>query len=807
LESQGTSRLQLGREKFLERVWQWKEEFGGKIIEQLKRMGASCDWSRERFTMDPGLSRAVREVFVSLYEEGLIYRGDYVINWCPHCHTAISDIEVEHQERDDLLYYIVYKGANGGPDFTVATTRPETMFGDTAVAINPNDPRYPQKGELFVHLPLTNRIIPIVRDNYVEMDFGTGALKVTPAHDQNDFHIGRRHNLEMISAIDKNGILTEAALAYKGLDRDIARQKVVEDLEKMGFLVKTEPLKHSVGVCYRCRTIIEPLLSLQWFLKCDSLAKAAKESVKSGKIALIPESWERTFFDWMDNIRDWCISRQLWWGHQIPAWYCQNCNEIIVSREDPTICPKCGAKLERDQDVLDTWFSSALWPFSTLGWPDDTKDLRRYYPTTVLVTGFDIIFFWVARMMMMGLKMMREVPFHTVMLHPLVRDAKGQKMSKSKKNVIDPLTFIDEYGADAFRFSLASQAGTNRDLKISKERVAGASRFVNKIWNAARFTLSHLTDFEPQISSKESTGESTIEGTKESTKDSTAVLSLPDRWIKSRINLTTKAVIEAIEEFHLDKAADAVYHFLWDEFCDWYLELIKPVLNGDDQKQKNLTKGVLYEVFSQSLKLLHPVMPFVSEELWGKLPGARDLLVVSEFPIYLESSNDPDAEREIGYLMDVTKAVRLARADFRIAPTARLAPLVSTHDDSIKSLLNKYSPLLLKLMGAETLLIAKDDADKPLDATESIFAWGRVWTPLSGQIDLRGEEMKLKKDLDKLSSDINKSKAKLSNPGYVEKAPLDVVEETRERLEEMELRLSATTKSLTLIGKLLKDLS
>ncbi|MDR2405239.1 MAG: valine--tRNA ligase [Deltaproteobacteria bacterium] len=787
LESEGQSRLALGREKFLERVWKWKEEFGGKIIGQLKRMGASCDWSRERFTMDPGLTKAVREAFVRLYEEGLIYRDDYVINWCPHCHTAISDIEVEHEERDDLLYYIKYVGVNGAPDFTVATTRPETLFGDTAVAVNPSDPRYPEKGEMFVKLPLTDRVIPIVRDSYVDLEFGTGALKVTPAHDQNDFHIGKRHQLPMVRAIDKDGRLTEEALGYQGLDRDVARKKVAEDLESQGLLIKTEPLRHSVGVCYRCRTVIEPLLSLQWFVKTGGLAQAAKESVVDGRVKLIPNSWERTFFDWMDNIRDWCISRQLWWGHQIPAWYCQNCHQVVVTREDPVTCPHCGEnKLERDPDVLDTWFSSSLWPFSTLGWPEETKELKRYYPTTVLVTGFDIIFFWVARMMMMGLKMMGDVPFHEVVLHPLVRDAHGQKMSKSKGNVIDPISVIDEFGTDAFRFSLASQAGTTRDLKVSKDRVAGFSRFVNKIWNAARFTLSHLEGASPP-------------------GGDTTHLSLPDRWIRSRINLCTQTVVDELLHYHFDRAADTVYHFLWDEFCDWYLELIKPVLYGENLEEAAKTKLILKEVFSQSLSLLHPFMPFVTEELWGKIPGQSELLALSQFPSHNPNHDDPDAERQIGYLMDLTRAVRQARADFRVPPGAKLKPQVWSSLPELISLVEAHSPLLLKLMGASSIEAVKDQALKPRDAAEAIFAWGKVWTPLGGQIDLKSEETKLGKELSKLEKDISQAQNKLQNPGYLKKAPPEVVEETRELLTELNLKLAATQNSLALIRGLLGD--
>ncbi|MDR2339395.1 MAG: valine--tRNA ligase [Deltaproteobacteria bacterium] len=791
LEGQGTSRLKLGREAFLERVWQWKEEFGGRIIGQLKRLGASCDWSRERFTMDPGLSRAVREVFVSLYEEGLIYRGDYVVNWCPRCHTAISDIEVEHEERDDLLYHIRYDGVDGGRSLTVATTRPETLFGDVAVAINPSDPRYPKEGELRVRLPLTDRVIPLVRDPYVDLEFGTGALKVTPAHDINDFNIALRHGLPMVECIDKDGLLTEAAGPYRGLGVDEARVRVAQDLGAQGLLEKTEPLRHKVGVCYRCRTVIEPLLSLQWFVRTKGLAEAASGSVRDGRVAFVPKTWERTFFDWMGNIRDWCISRQLWWGHRIPAWYCHSCGKTIVSREDPDKCPDCGADApERDPDVLDTWFSSALWPFSTLGFPEKTKELGRYYPTTVLVTGFDIIFFWVARMMMMGLKVMGDVPFRTVCLHPLVRDAQGRKMSKSKGNVIDPLSIIDRHGSDPFRFALASQAGSARDLKISDERVAGYSRFVNKLWNAARFTLSHLENLDPGSPA--------------------SAPGLPGRWIRSRANGCAREVAEAISGFHFDRAADSVYHFIRDEFCDWFLELAKPLLYGEDKAQAQSARMDLLKVFGKTLALLHPVMPFVTEELWGKLPGAPGngrLLMLSPFPVFEPSEHDPDAERDIGFLMDTVRAVRQARGDFGVPPGAKVSPVVATADPLAKGLIEAHAPLLLKLMGAQKLDVTDDPAAvKPGDAAEAILPWGKVWTPLSGQIDLKQEKARLDKEGDKLSKDIAAAEAKLSNQGYLSKAPADVVEETRDRLAAMRARLEGVRHSQGLVARVLGDM-
>ncbi|MDR1165227.1 MAG: valine--tRNA ligase [Deltaproteobacteria bacterium] len=780
LAAEGVTRQELGREKFLEKVWAWKEEFGGKIIGQLKRLGASCDWSRERFTMDAGLSRAVREVFVTLYEDGLIRQEDYVINWCPRCQTALSDIEVEREDREGTLYYIVYEGVDGAPPLTVATTRPETVFADVAVAVNPQDARY--RDHKFVKVPFVNRAVPVIFDSYVDMEFGTGALKVTPAHDGNDFKIGKRHDLPIFSCVDKDGRLNRETGPYEGLDRFASRAVILADLEAKGLLAKTEPLQHALGVCYRCRTPIEPLLSLQWFVKTESLAKSAADAVRDGRIKIVPSSWENTFFNWMDNIRDWCVSRQLWWGHQIPAWKCASCGKTHVLREDPTDCPDCHGPLARDPDVLDTWFSSGLWPFSTLGWPDETEDLKRYYPTTVLVTGFDIIFFWVARMMMMGLKIMKEVPFRTVVLHPLVRDASGQKMSKSKGNVIDPLTIIDEYGADAFRFTLASQAGSGRDLKLSAERVAGYSRFITKLWNAARFALPLLQGPPPTPLPKPQT--------------------LPDQWIRSRLAVATMAVNAALREFSFDRAAETLYHFIWDEFCDWYLELAKPLLYGDDPKLKESAAQNLYAVFSETLALLHPIAPFVTEELYSRLPGAKGFLMVAPFPRGRAEDRDEAAEKNVGYLMDVCRAVRQTRADFGLAPGAKVAPVVQSSDGEILSLLRERAPLLLKLMGASSLSFSGDPGAKPADAATVIHAWGEVWTPLAGQIDLEAEMGKRLKEIAKLEKELAAARQKLQNPAYVRKAPPEIVEETREKLASAEIRLQSAQRSRDLIGDL-----
>jgi valyl-tRNA synthetase len=829
LESLGLSRAEMGREKFLERVWLWKEEYGGKIMSQLKRLGSSCDWSRERFTMDAGLSKAVREVFVRLYEEGLIYKGDYVVNWCPHCLTAISDIEVEREDRNDKLYYILYPGEDDSfPGVVVATTRPETLFGDVAVAVHPDDPRHIKGEGRRVKLPLTNRTIPIIKDAYVDKEFGAGALKVTPAHDANDWKIGQRHNLPIIVCIDKKGYLTEEAGPYKGLERFEARERVARDLEEKGLLIKTEPLFHNLGVCYRCRTVIEPSLSSQWFVKTKELAKAASQSVKDKKTVFFPENWENEFFNWMDGIRDWCVSRQLWWGHRIPAFYCGSCGKTIVDSEDVVTCPDCGGEVKRDEDVLDTWFSSALWPFSTLGWPEETLELKKYYPTTVLVTGFDIIFFWVARMMMMGLKFMGEVPFRTVVLHPLVRDASGQKMSKSKKNVIDPLEILDESGADAFRFALASQAGAARDLKISKERVAGYGRFVTKLWNASRFALSHLLSEDLKAIFQN-------EGDPSPSHFPRLVPpgSLPDRWIRSRLAKLSESAAFELENFRFDRYADALYHFLWDEFCDWYLELLKPYLYGEDKSLRRAAAENLLLVLTETLAIAHPVMPFVTEELYsmlpfpkgekpGEKPGERpgekqgesrdasppspnSFLAKRPFPRPRKEDLDPAAEKDINFLMDITRSVRSLKSDFGIPLSAKVRPKIKTREEGLGPLAMSQAPLLLRLMGAESLEIALPSEEKPKDALRDIFDWGEVWVPISGEIDLGAERKRLTKDVEKLEKDVRSAKLKLENQDYLSKAPKDVVEETRERLLSMEIKLSSAQKALGFIVKLMEE--
>ncbi|OEU77214.1 MAG: valine--tRNA ligase, partial [Desulfuromonadales bacterium C00003107] len=607
LAAEGRDRHDLGREGFVERVWQWREESGGQIINQLKRLGASCDWERERFTMDEGLSKSVREVFVTLYEEGLIYRANRLINWCPRCHTALSDLEVEHEDQKGQLWHLRYPVKGSDRMLVVATTRPETMLGDTAVAVHPEDERYADLIGKSVMLPLVDREIPIIADDYVDKEFGSGAVKITPAHDFNDFEMGKRHDLEFINIFDESGVVNANGGSYQGLERSAARQQVLADLEAKGLLERTEEHLNAVGECYRCKTVIEPYMSLQWYVKVEPLAKEAIAAVEDGRTKIIPQQWEKTYFEWMYNIRDWCISRQIWWGHRIPAWFCAACDQITVTREDATVCSHCGgSQLRQETDVLDTWFSSALWPFSTMGWPDKTATLEKFYPTSCLVTGFDILFFWVARMMMMGLKFMDEVPFKEVYIHALVRDANGQKMSKSKGNVIDPLTVIDEYGTDAFRFTLAAFAAQGRDIKLSLERIAGYRNFVNKLWNASRFALMNLEDFTPGAIDLNQ-----------------AKLSLADQWILTRLSEVASETEQALADYKFNDAAGALYAFTWHEFCDWYIELSKEDLYGDDVARRQVAQEVLFTVLEQLLRLLHPIMPFITEEIWQVLPGER----------------------------------------------------------------------------------------------------------------------------------------------------------------------------------------
>jgi valyl-tRNA synthetase len=780
LAAEGKDRHELGRDAFIERVWQWKEESGGTIINQLKRLGCSCDWSRERFTMDEGLSRAVREVFVRLYEEGLIYKGDYIINWCPRCQTALADLEVEHDPHEGFLYHIRYPLVGREGALTVATTRPETLLGDTAVAVNPEDKRYKPFHGASVRLPVLGRIIPVITDPYVSMEFGTGALKITPAHDLNDFEVARRHDLPAVRVINDKGIMTGEAGKYAGMDRFGCRERIVKELKGDGLLEKMERYHVPVGHCYRCRTIVEPMLSKQWFVNVKPLAEPAMAAVREGGIKLIPPAWENSFFDWMTNIRDWCISRQIWWGHRIPAWTCAACGREIVAQQEPETCPGCGAAdLAQETDVLDTWFSSALWPFSTLGWPDDTPELRLFYPTSVLVTAFDILFFWVARMMMMGLHVMEDVPFREVYIHALVRDPEGQKMSKSKGNIIDPLDLMDQYGTDAFRFSLAAFAAMGRDIRLSEERITGYRNFVNKVWNASRFTLMNLEDFDPEAGPDD------------------LPLTTTEAWIASRLQQVSRAAVRHLDAYDFDQAAHVLYQFTWHEFCDWYLEFIKPELAAaDDPRVRRHTQRVLVEVLGTILKLLHPFMPFITEEIWHKLPGAQGSIMVESFPTPDDSLVNAEAEAEMELVMACITSIRNMRAEMNVPPASQVKILVYTPDRQLLGVLQGHARAIGLLARVSAVEFAPEQPPPPASATaviavpEAMQAGLAVSTksleivmPLAGIIDFREEERRLNREMDKLSRDMAQAQKKLANEDFLAKAPPDVVEKEKERLQ------------------------
>ncbi len=780
LAAENISRHDIGRKKFIERVWQWKEESGGQIINQLKRLGCSCDWDRERFTMDEGLSRAVREVFARLYHEGLIYKGDYIINWCPRCHTALADLEVEHEPTDGKLYNIRYPFTTGDGYLVVATTRPETMLGDTAVAVHPSDERYNNLPEKAVVLPLVNRTIPIVFDAHVEREFGTGALKVTPAHDLNDFEISRRHDLPALKIMDESGTMNEAAGDYAGLDRFACRKKVVEDLEKLGLLEKIEEYQHGVGHCYRCQTVVEPTLSKQWFVSVKPLAEKAIAAVKEGQTKIHPKTWENTYFDWMYNIRDWCISRQIWWGHQIPAWTCEDCGELIVSNIDPEECTKCaGSKLVQETDVLDTWFSSALWPFSTLGWPDNTKELSVFYPTSVLITSFDILFFWVARMMMMGLHFMEEIPFKDVYLHALVRDAEGQKMSKSKGNVMDPLLVMDKYGTDALRFTMIAFAAQGRDVRLSEDRIEGYRHFINKIWNAARFALLHIRDSHP----------TPIEEIDPET------LSLPHQWILSRTNHTIGEVHKALNDYRFNDAAHSLYQFVWHEFCDWYLEWLKDILFGDDELAKTTGQGILFALLEIILKLLHPITPFVTEEIWSVLPGNRSSIMTEPFPEQVDSWNNPEADASAELLMGVVTGFRNIRSETGIHPSARIDGFIICPVKHKAEVLKNNSKAVRERARVGELHILQE-GKQPQGAASYIFNEIEIFVPLAGLVDVDQELAKLEKEMDKVSLQLKKVEGKLGNSKFLDNAPEEVVAGEKEKQETMSAKLAKINESM-----------
>ncbi|MCA9483637.1 MAG: valine--tRNA ligase [Nitrospina sp.] len=766
LHAEGTTRHDIGREAFIERVWKWRNESGGTINGQLKRLGCTLDWERDRFTMDEGLSRAVREVFVSLYESGLIYKGDYIINWCPRCHTALSDLEVEYEEKPGKLYHIRYpfKGEDGG--LIVATTRPETMLGDTAIAVNPEDERHTAHHGKSVILPLLEREIPIIQDSYVDTEFGTGALKVTPAHDPNDFEIGRRHNLASINVMDIDAKINAEGGPYAGQDRMQARENIVRDLEEKRLLVKIDDHLHSVGHCYRCKTVVEPYLSKQWFVKTKPLAEPAIEAVRSGKIKIVPQFWESTYYEWMENIRDWCISRQIWWGHQIPAWTCGACGHMTVSREDPAACGECGsADLTRETDVLDTWFSSALWPFSTLGWPDRTEALKKFYPTSVLCTGFDILFFWVARMIMMGLRFMDDIPFENVYIHALIRDAEGAKMSKTKGNVIDPLVMMERYGTDALRFTLAAFAAQGRDIKLAEDRIDGYRNFCNKLWNASRFAFMNLEGYSGTCKLEDNAGERP----------------LADRWILSRLNATVKEVDRTLTEFKFNEAAHAIYKFFWNEFCDWYIELSKSRLLSDGP-EKAATQNVLVHVLEAGLKLLHPFMPFITEEIWQKLPAEGNSIMVADYPKADPGQTCVEAENQMNILMAVINGVRNIRGEMNLSPKQKLNVSVKSKDPATVGLLEKYDSYIKELARIDALLLGTA-TEKPRVSATFVNEGIEGYVDLEGLMDFDEEKKRLEKELKKIEKDFITIDKKLSNPEFIKKAPPEVIDKDRQRKE------------------------
>ncbi|MEN6440830.1 MAG: valine--tRNA ligase [Syntrophobacter sp.] len=786
LSQEGLTRHGVGREEFLRRVWEWRRKYGGIIINQLKRLGASCDWSRERFTMDDGLSRAVRQVFVALYNEGLIYRGKRMINWCPRCMTALANIEVEAEDLDSFLYHVRYPLENGKGALVVATTRPETMLGDTAVAVHPDDRRYTSYIGQKVILPLVERRIPVIGDTYVEREFGTGALKVTPAHDFNDFDLARKHGLDLIQVIDERGVMSPEAGSYAGLDRYACRKKILKDLEKGGYLVKVEPYKHRVGHCYRCASVLEPMLSLQWFVSTKPLAEAAIESVRSDKTQIVPAKWENDYFIWMENVEDWCISRQIWWGHRIPAWYCTECGDVLVSMEKPSGCPNCpGAALEQDSDVLDTWFSSGLWPFSTMGWPDRTDELKKFYPTSVLVTAFDILFFWVARMMMMGIHFMGEVPFHEVYVHALVRDAQGQKMSKSKGNVIDPLLMMDKYGTDALRFALTAFAAQGRDIKLSEERIEGYKHFVNKIWNAARLLLMNLEGFE----------------TSDSIPEKPAALA--HRWILSRLQRVVSETSESLDGYRFNEYAQALYQFLWHEYCDWYLEMIKPAFYGDDPEAGGQARSIAAFVLEQILVLLHPVMPFITEELYQKLPRTSGSVMKAQYPEYHAERIDAAAEEQVDKLMGVITAIRNIRGEMNVQPAIRVEVVCLCEGDSDVALLKEQARTLQDLARISRLGVARiGEMEKPKSAAGAVVGGIDVFVVLKDVLDFESESKRLQKEIAKLEKEIGVTNRKLSNEDFLGKAPTDVIEKEREKASRLGEKMEKLAHRLKVMDRL-----
>ena len=760
----GLTRHDLGREKFLEKVWDWKNQYGNRIINQLKKLGSSCDWSRERFTMDEGCSKAVREVFVNLYNEGLIYQGNRIINWCPNCATALSDAEVEYAEQPGHFWHIKYPIKDSDDCIVIATTRPETLLGDTAVAVNPDDERYTNLvGEMLI-LPLVGREIPIVADDYVDKEFGTGAVKITPAHDPNDFEVGLRHNLEQIKIFTDDAKIAKIGSKYDGMDRYEARKAMVADLEAQGLLVKIEEHTHNVGQCYRCSTTVEPMTSKQWFVKMEPLAKRAIEVVTDKTVKFVPERFSKTYLNWMENIHDWCISRQLWWGHRIPAFYCEDCGETTVSKEDITVCPKCGGKVKQDPDVLDTWFSSALWPFSTLGWPDKTEDLDYFYPTSVLVTGYDIIFFWVARMIFSAVKHTDKAPFEHVFIHGIVRDSQGRKMSKSLGNGIDPLEVIDQYGADALRFTLATGNSPGNDMRYYEERVEASRNFANKIWNASRFLLMNLDIEKIELPCEDE-------------------LCTEDKWILSKYNKLVKEVTENLDKFELGIAVSKLYDFIWDSYCDWYIELVKPRLYAKEGKDFQNAQNVLAYVLINTLKLLHPFMPFITEEIYTHLPHVEPSIMISKWPEYKSELCFDDAEKNMELIMEAIKSIRNVRTQMNVVPSKKAKVIIVTDN---KAVFEGSEIFFEKLASSLETVIQSDKSGIPENAVTTVVEGAEIFIPLDDLVDKEKETERLLKEKEHLEAEIKRVEGKLNNPGFVAKAPQKVVDE--EKAKEVKYR-------------------
>ena len=782
MRKEGITKEEIGREKFLERAWDWKKEYGGRIVKQLKKIGSSADWDRERFTVDEGCSEAVKEVFVKLYNKGQIYKGERIINWCPKCLTSISDAEVEYEDQAGHFWHLRYPLSDGSGFIQMATTRPETMLGDTAVAVNPNDERYKDMVGKTVILPIVHREIPIIADEYVDMEFGTGVVKITPAHDPNDFEVGLRHNLPVINVMTEDAKIVDEYPKYAGMDRYEARKAIVADLEAEGVLVKIEDHSHNVGTCYRCHTTVEPRVSKQWFVKMKELAKPAIDAVKNGDTRFVPSHFDKTYFHWLEGIRDWCISRQLWWGHQIPAFYCDDCGEMVVTKDAHPVCPKCGKPMRQDPDTLDTWFSSALWPFSTLGWPEKTEELEYFYPTSVLVTGYDIIFFWVIRMMFSGLEHMGEVPFKTVLIHGLVRDSQGRKMSKSLGNGIDPLEVIDKYGADALRFTLITGNAPGNDMRFYWERVEASRNFANKVWNASRFIMMNLPE----------------EGVKEVSEEA---LTDADKWILSKVNTLVKDVTENMEKYELGIAADKLYSFIWEEFCDWYIEMVKPRLYNDADETKTAALYTLQKVLITSLKLLHPYMPFVTEEIFCTLQDKEESIMISEWPVYTEKMVFGKEEKAVETIKEAVRNIRNIRAEMNVAPSKKAKVFVVSENEEVRNIFENGKVFFATLGYASEVLIQQDKTGIDEDAVSVLIPNAAIYMPFAELVDIEKEVERLKKEKERLTKELARVNGMLANPNFVNKAPEKKIAEEKEKLENYTQMMARVEERLAHLSK------